>query len=264
MKVQQVLTGAVLAASAFAPAQAAPTDNTSLERRWGWPISLPGWGLSSIGPNQNSKQPSTPKRATTIATTGVTGNGVQVRMELRTMQQQFPDMFNLYLLGLQDFKNVAQTDPLSYYEIGGIHGRPYTAWNGATSPGGATGYGGGYCTHVSNLFLPWHRPYLALYEQQLYAHIQTVAARFTGAAKTRYQAAAVNFRLPYWDWAAVPCSGCNAYPVLVSNQYVTVTTPTGQQTILNPLFRYDFHPISATDMVYNPVSKMYSIYNDQH
>jgi len=258
MKVQQVLAGALLGASAFTPAQAAPfTDDKSLERRWGWPFSGNGWGLGMIG--QNTKQTATPKRATTIATTGVTGNGVQVRMELRTMQQQFPDMFNLYLLGLQEFKNVAQNDPLSYYEIAGIHGRPYTAWDGQTSNGGASGYGGGYCTHTSNLFLPWHRPYLALYEQQLYKHIQNVAAQFTGAAKTRYQAAAVNFRLPYWDWAAAPCSGCNAYPVLVSNQYVTVTTPTGQQNILNPLFRYDFHPISSTDMVYNPVSRAFLI-----
>lgn len=55
----------------------------------------------------------------TIAVTGVQNNGVQVRMELRTMKQQYPDMFNLYLLGLREFMNVAQSDPLSYYQIAG-------------------------------------------------------------------------------------------------------------------------------------------------
>ena len=54
-----------------------------------------------------------------IAATGVQGNGVQVRMELRTMQQQQPDMFNVYLLGLRSFMDAVQTDPLSYYQIAG-------------------------------------------------------------------------------------------------------------------------------------------------
>jgi hypothetical protein len=39
----------------------------------------------------------------------------------------------------------------------------------------------------------------------------------------------------------------------LSDQWATVTTPTGVQTIANPLFRYDFHPVSVSDMVYNPV-----------
>jgi len=177
------------------------------------------------------------------------------------MQRDHADMFNIYLLGLQDFKNVSQSDPLSYYQIAGIHGRPYIPWDSVSSSGGASGYGGGYCTHTSNLFLPWHRPYLAVYEQALYAHLQTVAARFTGSDKTRYQTAAANFRAPYWDWAAAPpCSTCQPYPVLISQQYISVNTPSGQQTILNPLFRYDFHPISSSDMVYSPVSEPKVIY----
>lgn len=92
-------------------------------------------------------------------------------------------------------------------------------------------------------------------QQILYSHIQTVVNTFpAGATRQKYATAAANFRLPYWDWAATPCSTCKAFPILVSQQYVTVTTPSGQQSIMNPLFRYDFHPISASDMVYNPVS----------
>jgi len=222
MKFQSLLSSALLSASAFYSAVAAPLE----------------------------------ERASTIGVTGVPNNGVQTRMELRTMQRNNPDMFNIYLLGLQDFKSATQSDSLSYYQIAGIHGRPYIPWDGVSSSGGSGGYGGGYCTHTSNLFLPWHRPYLAVYEQALYTHLQTVAARFTGSDKTRYQNAAANFRIPYWDWAAPPpCSTCQPYPLLVSQQYVSVNTPTGQQTILNPLFRYDFHPISSSDMVYSPVSK---------
>ncbi|KEQ72123.1 Di-copper centre-containing protein [Aureobasidium namibiae CBS 147.97] len=185
-----------------------------------------------------------------IPVTGVTGNGVQPRMELRVMQQQYPDMFNVFLLGLRSFMQVSQSDPLSYYQIAGIHGRPYVPWDNI---GTAPGYGGGYCTHTSNMFLPWHRPYLALIEQELYKHVQQAAQSFpAGATRDKYVAAAQNWRYPYWDWAVTPCNGCSTFPTQLSNQWATVTTPTGVQTIANPLFRYDFHPVSVSDMVYNP------------
>jgi hypothetical protein len=54
-----------------------------------------------------------------IPTTGVTGNGVQTRMELRVMQSQYPDMYNVFLLGLRSFMQMSQSDPLSYYQIAG-------------------------------------------------------------------------------------------------------------------------------------------------
>lgn len=61
------------------------------------------------------------------AVTGVQNNSVQVRLELRTMQQQYPDMFNVYILGLRDFMNDVQTDPQSYYQIAGKI-PPYATW----------------------------------------------------------------------------------------------------------------------------------------
>lgn len=54
-----------------------------------------------------------------VAVKGVQNGSVQVRMELRTMSQQYPDMFNLYILGLSEFMRVDQSDPLSYYQIAG-------------------------------------------------------------------------------------------------------------------------------------------------
>jgi len=44
---------------------------------------------------------------------------------------------------------------------------PFKAWNNVQSSSGWTassGQFGGYCTHSSVLFVPWHRPYLALFE----------------------------------------------------------------------------------------------------
>ena len=56
-----------------------------------------------------------------------------------------------------------------------------------------------------------------------------------------------------WLGAENPtCNGCHIYPLLVSSQFFNAITPTGNQTIENPLFRYDFHPISVADMAYNP------------
>lgn len=39
---------------------------------------------------------------------------------------------------------------------------PYEDWDGVPPVAGYEERG--YCTHMSALFLPWHRPYLALYE----------------------------------------------------------------------------------------------------
>jgi tyrosinase len=77
-----------------------------------------------------------------------------------------------------------ESDQLSYFQVAGIHGRPFILWNGVSQVPGS-GWGG-YCNHskcrnhnsklallshindpASVLFLTWHRPYLALYEVSL-------------------------------------------------------------------------------------------------
>ena len=92
---------------------------------------------------------------------------------------------------------------------------PYESWDGVPP---APGYEQrGYCTHMSALFLSWHRPYLALYEvckeyledhkrllnfyqQILYDHIQFIATLYeTEDERIRYTAASRRFRIPYWD-----------------------------------------------------------------
>jgi len=58
----------------------------------------------------------------TVITTGVTGGSAVARQEIRTMLQD-QDLFTLYVLGLERFQQVDESDPLSWYQIAGIHGR---------------------------------------------------------------------------------------------------------------------------------------------
>ncbi|KAG8845838.1 hypothetical protein FRB91_001398, partial [Serendipita sp. 411] len=63
----------------------------------------------------------------TIATTGVTNpNTLVARQEIRTFAND-RELMELYLQGLQRFQAVDQQDPLSWFQIAGIHGR-YWDW----------------------------------------------------------------------------------------------------------------------------------------
>ena len=44
---------------------------------------------------------------------------IPVRRELRDMKKNFPDQWNLYLLGLERFKQVDEKEPLSFFQIAG-------------------------------------------------------------------------------------------------------------------------------------------------
>lgn len=137
--------------------------------------------------------------------------------------------------------NKQETDPLSYYQISGIHGVPFVPWQetSVATQDDSTGY----CTHTSVLFATWHRPFLALFEERLLKHAIYVASKFTGSSAARYQAAARNVRLPYWDWAAADLQ--SRMPPQLTATSVTVVRPgTGgvPQTvsIANPLREYRF------------------------
>jgi tyrosinase len=81
-------------------------------------------------------------------------------------------LFRLYLTSNQhiDLQTAAmfdasQSDPVSHFGIGGIHGLPYARWEGSGDTNPVPGSQlGGYCTHGTVLFPTWHRPYVALYE----------------------------------------------------------------------------------------------------
>ncbi|KAH8586174.1 hypothetical protein B0O99DRAFT_656959 [Bisporella sp. PMI_857] len=176
---------------------------------------------------------------------------VPLRIEINELKKN-KDAWNLYLLGLQSFYAVDQRDDLSYYEVAGIHGRPNREWGGvkgkAHEQAPPKSRWGGYCTHTSILFASWHRPYLALLEQVLYDHIQKIAASYPAESRARYQKAALNFRIPFWDWARIPPPGETNLPTFIaSEKKVKVITPNSngnEVEIDNPLYSYKFHPVN--------------------
>lgn len=81
-----------------------------------------------------------------------------------------------------------------------------------------------------------------------------------GPLRQRYSQAAISFRIPYWDWAAVPSDGGPTMPDSVTSQSVNVTVPSGDNVttttiqIANPLYSYVFHPLVPSDFEYSSVS----------
>ena len=185
--------------------------------------------------------------------TGIDTNGaVPNRIEIRDLQSNNVP-WNLYLMALNRFQSMDQSDMLSYYQVSGIHGRPYTPWDNVPF---ALGVSGGYCTHSSPLFPVWHRPYLALYEEKLASLALEVANTFSGDEKTQYLAAAQTFRIPYWDWAAPAAPGEHVLPSSISGTpWIMITLNNGTMVLPNPLYQYQFNPLSVDDMVYAPVSR---------
>ena len=114
----------------------------------------------------------------------------------------------------------------------GIHGMPFEAWDEAFGNNDL-----GYCTHNSILFGPWHRVYLALFEQVITSLAQEIAASYPTGLRVTYEAAARSLRVPYWDWA-----NSSTMPNVVTIPQIDVQGPSGIQTVQNPLYSYTFEP----------------------
>ncbi|KAJ0365747.1 hypothetical protein COL154_004327 [Colletotrichum chrysophilum] len=114
---------------------------------------------------------------------------------------------------------------------------------------------------MSILFPPWHRVYLALYEvsegqesqyvyilspnqQVLFRLVQMIATWFTDPSERAfYHAAAADFRIPYWDWAAPPPAGESVFLPDFESEGIQIYGPNGWQYIANPLYSYKFNPL---------------------
>ncbi|RDW85231.1 hypothetical protein BP6252_02821 [Coleophoma cylindrospora] len=186
--------------------------------------------------------------ATDYVTTGIptsTNGTLPLRLEIRDLEKDNAT-WTLFILALDMMQYTNQSEIFSWYQIAGIHGRPFYAWDNVNGP--VDDQGNGYCTHVSILFPTWHRPYLALYEQILYGMAQYIATLYpVGSVRDEYIAAANRFRIPYWDWAAVPSSAHTTADSIMTPT-VSVAGPNGVQTIHNPLFNYDFKPLITDDL----------------
>ena len=189
------------------------------------------------------------KRASFFAITGAPG--VHQRLEIRTLLNNVPQ-WNLYILALRQVQGRPQNMLTSYYQMSGIHGRPFTTWDGVSF---APGQGGGYCTHDIGIFPTWHRPYIAMYEQVLYNEVQAIANDPVFRNHAEYKSAASSFRVPYWDWAAPAQGGKVLPPAVGGGAYMVLNLPNGSTTVRNPLFQYDFHPVSQNDLPNFPVRR---------
>jgi tyrosinase len=116
---------------------------------------------------------------------GQAGIGAPPRLEIATFVK--PDnfrQFSLYIQVLREYPFSIDTvpimtsiipermyerqsdDPLSFYQLSGIHGMPYTDWNHSPSENDI-GQKKGYCIHRSSIFGSWHRPYMALLDVRI-------------------------------------------------------------------------------------------------
>lgn len=124
---------------------------------------------------------------------------------------------------------------------------PWRSWDGVEgSVEGRFDTQKGYCPHANPLFGTWHRPYVALFEQQLQKAAKQVASQFPASSRSKYEDAANKLRVPYWDWAKKVNSAAEAIPATMTTPNIQVTFPNGTSgQISNPLFQYTFHPRPA-------------------
>ncbi|KAK4455339.1 hypothetical protein QBC34DRAFT_460244 [Podospora aff. communis PSN243] len=157
-----------------------------------------------------------------VVVTGIKGP-VAPRLEIRDLMQNKP-MWYLFLKGLQAFQRVDPKNARSYYSIAGIHGRPYVPYNevvGRKLTSDEARTVGGYCAHSSIVFATWHRPFLALFEQELQRHVKEEAARIENDTGV-YRQAAQDFRLPYWDWALQKTRQPEFWPTVFESDTIKV------------------------------------------
>ncbi|KAK7432037.1 hypothetical protein QQZ08_001327 [Neonectria magnoliae] len=195
------------------------------------------WALCAVGVvNAQSAYPITGVKVDA-------GAAIPLRKNINALQSTGGPQWDLYIRSLVEMHKQDPKDQLSFFQVAGIHGKPYIEWNGA---GKRTSNGWqGYCPHGENLFLPWHRPYLVLYEQRLVATATKLANQYPSKYRAQYQKAAKTLRAPFWDWAASP-----NVPACTVPTKVTVKVPNGSglrsATFDNPLRFYKF-PKAALD-----------------
>ncbi|KJZ73017.1 hypothetical protein HIM_07589 [Hirsutella minnesotensis 3608] len=178
---------------------------------------------------------------------------VPKRLEIRQMKAD-RYKWDLFILALSLIQFVGQDDPLSWYQIAGIHGVPFKPWNGVLPVQG--GGQSGYCTHNSVLFPMWHRPYMALFEQQVFRMANGIAGMFVNETQRRlYQQAAADFRVPYWDWSRNAPPGDTHLPGDFWKPVIAQDGPNGVQNINNPLYSYHFHPLDMDALIWDPLKQ---------
>lgn len=158
------------------------------------------------------------------------------------------------LLAFEAVQKLPPTDKWSFFQIGGIHGLPYTLYDGAGKEGEE-----GYCKHGSPLFPTWHRPYVMLLEQSIIRHAQLLQI-FNAVEMEMVSKVVEELRMPYWDWAD-HASRTTGLPDIFTATDITLLYPWksfSRRSIPNPLKAF----VSPWDVgtpigsdIYNPSAK---------
>lgn len=163
------------------------------------------------------------------------------RLEIKLIANspEYAEQKDLLILSMIELQARPTSDPYSYFQLAAIHGLPSASWEAVMGSASAS-HTGGYCHHLDTLFLPWHRPYLYIFEQELIKIAANIAARYNATFRPRYRAAARQLRLPYWDWADRETS-VSGIPSIFVDSKVVVREPTlGVTAVNNPLAYYTF------------------------
>jgi tyrosinase len=121
---------------------------------------------------------------------------IRARLDVDVMISKQPDTFNLFLLALMDLRQ--DSSKLGYFQLAGIHGLPTGLWDGV-GKNFADNFSG-YCAHGRLIFPTWHRPYIALLEQEIYRRMLRIVKEYDPLYQSKYRTAARAFRFPYWDY----------------------------------------------------------------
>ena len=188
-----------------------------------------------------------------------TNGSLRTRLEIDDFIRD-NDLTNLFIISLGLLMNEPWTTdhPFSYFQMCGIHGKPYELWNSIGPPrlskesGKAYNLQSGYCSHSSVLFPTWHRAYMMMFEQALYIRVHDLAERYPEPYRSRYRKAAKRFALPYWDPFRPRQKVRNVHgfyfyrtglPFILIIPTVMIRTPEQPETLVpvrNPLYQYNF------------------------
>ncbi|EPS39581.1 hypothetical protein H072_6625 [Dactylellina haptotyla CBS 200.50] len=165
------------------------------------------------------------------------GEQPPVRKEIREMLKNRTE-FSLFVMALYRLQRQPQELDNSYYALAGIHGQPYKAWDKVETVEGASKTEG-YCAHGDMLFLPWHRPYIAVFEQQVWNHAYDIVMELpkNHPKRAKFMKVLPTLRLPYWDWASnsdIPSE------IAEENMIPIETIREDEEKIQNPLYSYWF------------------------
>ncbi|KAK6332681.1 hypothetical protein TWF730_004340 [Orbilia blumenaviensis] len=173
----------------------------------------------------------------------------------------------IFLRAMQNFQKEPEDNMLSYFQIAGIHGLPWTPWlDGSEAPKNPK-QKKNYCTHNTILFPTWHRPYLLCFEQLVFAHMENVikVGQQNGewdAEKTEMLLDAIKtWRLPFWDQGLLRKDPGDAerkyhFPKICADEFIKIpgllppsgslpqigsgASPEGQDRLRNPMYKFTF------------------------